>query len=142
MNAELITEPDLAMSGRSRTTAMQPRIFDSPDHPARLDSLALLKHFSRLAREALTSFEVMWPEFSDAVLASGHHKRPFETSGGFWVLIEVAREDAESFLEDAISGPLENGVVCDAVVAMSEAQAAALWALREDSAARSAAHKR
>jgi FAD/FMN-containing dehydrogenase len=103
------------------------------------DSLALLKHFSRLAREALTSFEVMWPEFSDAVLASGHHKRPFETSGGFWVLIEVAREDAESFLEDAISGPLENGVVCDAVVAMSEAQAAALWALREDSAARSAA---
>jgi FAD/FMN-containing dehydrogenase len=55
------------------------------------------------------------------------------------VLVEVARGEATAFLETSIAAALEEGLVTDAVVATSEAQAAALWAIREDAAARSAA---
>lgn len=101
--------------------------------------LSFLGHLSKVARETLTSFEVMWPQFIATVLASGRHKAPLEVCRGYWVLVEVARGEATSFLETSIGAALEDGLVADAVVATSEGQAAALWAIREDAAARAAA---
>jgi FAD/FMN-containing dehydrogenase len=109
---------------------------------SRLEALLeLLRRLSALARDSLTGFEVMWPEFVDTVLTSGRHKDPFDTRHGFWALIEVANSDAGSVLESVIGAALEDRLVSDAVVATSEAQAAALWAIREDSEARAAALK-
>jgi FAD/FMN-containing dehydrogenase len=99
----------------------------------------LFRRLSAHARDSLTSFEVMWPEFIDTVLASGRHKNPFDTRHSFWALIEIAGGDAGSMLESVMGAALEDGLVSDAVVPTSEAQAATLWAIREDSEARAAA---
>lgn len=101
--------------------------------------LALLQRLNTAAREALTSFEVMWPEFIRTVLASGRHKDPFGGRHDYWALVEVARPDAGTLLETTIGAALEDGQVCDAVMAANEAHAASLWSIREDSAARAAA---
>src|SRR5579864_2995807 len=69
MSAELITEPDLASSGWSQATTMQPRIFDSPDHPVRLDSLALLRQ--RTEGVDLAAPPVVLPDF--------YHKKLMES---------------------------------------------------------------
>jgi FAD/FMN-containing dehydrogenase len=98
--------------------------------------LTVLKRLSTAAHEALTSFEVMWPEFITTVIGSARHRNPFDTLHPFWILVEVARSDAQSLLETLIGSVLEEGIVRDAVLAASEAQAAALWAIREDYEAR------
>jgi FAD/FMN-containing dehydrogenase len=88
---------------------------------------------------ALSSFEVMWPELIDAAVATGRHRDPLSERHAYYVLVEVAARDADQRLERALAAAWQEGWVADAVVAASEAQAGALWAIREDSPARSAA---
>jgi FAD/FMN-containing dehydrogenase len=103
------------------------------------DILALLRLLMSTTNGMLTSFEVMWSDFVDTVLGSGRHQRPLSAPHNFYALIEVAATDAEPLLEAAIGSAFEGGIVSDAVIAKSEAQAASLWAIREDAPARAAA---
>jgi FAD/FMN-containing dehydrogenase len=101
--------------------------------------LALLRLLTSATSGMLTSFEVMWSDFIDTVLAAGRHQRPLSSPHHFYALIEVGATEAEPLLEAAIGSAFERGIVSDAVIAKSEAQAASLWAIREDSPARAAA---
>jgi FAD/FMN-containing dehydrogenase len=101
--------------------------------------LALLRLLMSATGGMLTSFEVMWSDVVDTVLSTGRHQRPLSALHNFYALIEVGATEAEPLLEAAIGSAFEGGIVSDAVIAKSEAQAASLWAIREDSPARAAA---
>jgi FAD/FMN-containing dehydrogenase len=104
------------------------------------DILTLLRRLMSASDGTLTSFEVMWPDFIDTVLSFGRHQQPLSASHNFYALIEVATaREPEQLLETAIGSAFEDGIVRDAVIAKSEAQAASLWAIREDAPARTAA---
>ena len=68
MSTELITDVDDRIAYESRTAQPQPRIFDSRDHPVRLDSLALLN--SGIQNIDLAAPPVVLPDF--------YHKRLME----------------------------------------------------------------
>lgn len=68
MSTELITDLDDSLPLVSGTAAYQPRIFDSRDHPVRLDSLALLS--SGIENIDLAAPPVVLPDF--------YHKRLME----------------------------------------------------------------
>jgi FAD/FMN-containing dehydrogenase len=61
-------------------------------------------------------------------------REPLETVHPWYVLIETASGEpgaAEAAMERLLTGALEDDLIQDAVLAQSETQAAALWALRE-----------
>jgi FAD/FMN-containing dehydrogenase len=84
----------------------------------------------------LSAFEVMWPEFYDLVTtAPAKGTPPLPRGHAFYVLIEAlgadAAADGEAF-EAALASALEDGDIVDAVIAKSDAERGALWALRDD----------
>jgi FAD/FMN-containing dehydrogenase len=97
---------------------------------------ALLRHMDRALAGGLSAFEVMWPDFYALVTTPPSRGRPPVPHGSpFYVLIESLGGDAaadggrfQSTLEQAA----EDGLVADAVIAKSQSERAALWALRDD----------
>jgi FAD/FMN-containing dehydrogenase len=99
-------------------------------------ALALLRRLEAALGEAVESFELVPDEALRLVLAHIEGTRPPLAGPAPWnVLIEAAAppsaRDAGEALEEALGEALEAGLIGDAVVAASEAQAAALWRLRE-----------
>jgi len=103
-------------------------------HPR--DALRLLTLAQDACGAALTGFELM----SDYCLqlVAQHFPalpRPLKTPHPYYVLLEVSssqsQADAESLLESALADAFNEGVVRDAVVAASLAQAQLLWSIRE-----------
>ncbi|HEX8224718.1 MAG TPA: FAD-binding oxidoreductase [Allosphingosinicella sp.] len=99
-------------------------------------ALALLRRLEAALGEAVESFELVPDEALRLVLAHVEGTRaPLAAPAPWNVLIEVAAppsaRDAGEALEEALGAALVAGLVGDAVVAASEAQAAALWRLRE-----------
>ena len=97
---------------------------------------ALLKHMDRSLGGGLSAFEVMWPEFYELVTTPPSKGRaPVPHGSPFYVLIESmggnSPGDAERF-QAAFEKAVEDGLVTDAVVAQSQAEVAAIWALRDD----------
>jgi FAD/FMN-containing dehydrogenase len=99
-------------------------------------ALALFAQMRRAAGPSLTAFEVM-PRFGlELVLA---HRPgavpPLAEPHGTYALVEFSspRREAgmEAALEAALAEALEDGTAEDATIGASEAQNAALWALRE-----------
>lgn len=94
--------------------------------------LGLLEH--QLAGQ-LSAFEVMWESFFDTVQEKGRKPFPDRQPGAFHVLIESEgshpEADADAFLAAMQLGS-EEGVIENAVIASSEADRAALWAMRDD----------
>ncbi len=101
---------------------------------------AALKLFERLretAGDQLTAFEYM-PRFGLEIVLK--HKpggvRPLAGDHNAYALIELTsprkEADLQGQLEALLGEALEEGIVEDAVLASSEAQNRALWALRED----------
>jgi FAD/FMN-containing dehydrogenase len=95
--------------------------------------------FLRLADSGLggmlSAFEVMWRDFYSLVTAATRGKPPVDDSFGLYVLLEALGGDPagdESRFENILSAAIERGLIGDAVVAKSEAQRTALWALRDD----------
>lgn len=101
--------------------------------------LAILHRMTEATHGTLSSFEVMWSEFVDTVLAHSQHQRPLQAKHAFYVLLEVAAPEAQELLTTAMGSIWGEGIISDAIVATSEAQAAAFWAIREDFSARKAA---
>lgn len=101
------------------------------------DSLAaLLKHMDRALGGGLSAFEAMWPEFYELVTTPPAMGRaPLPRGAPFYVLIESlggeSEGDAERF-RSALESALETGLVSDAAIAQSQAEVAAIWALRDD----------
>ncbi len=94
--------------------------------------LALLALAGRESSGALTSFEVMWPSFLDAVLPSGRHQPPLNGEHAFHILIEIVSRHAQDQLQLILEAAWEQGLITDATLATSDAQAHALWAIRDD----------
>jgi len=76
----------------------------------------------------IVAFEAMWRDyFTYTTKALGHSF--FDGDHRFWVIVESTRPrpDVETFL----GACLEDGLIADAVIAASQAQAQDIWAVRE-----------
>ena len=85
---------------------------------------------------ALTSFEVMWASFYEPIaIASGRHNPPLPGGHACYVIVEAngTDRDSDAALFEAVLGEvLEQEIAVDAVIASSQAQAAQIWAIRDD----------
>jgi FAD/FMN-containing dehydrogenase len=100
------------------------------------DVTRLLKHMDGGLGGSLSAFEVMWNEFYRLVTTPpAKGTAPLAADHPYYVLVEASGGDAErdqARFEDTLGTAIEAGLVADAVVASSEAQREALWALRDD----------
>lgn len=100
------------------------------------DALKLLTLAQAQCGAALTGFELM-SEFCLQLVATHFPqiRQPFAQSHPQYVLLELSdsesEEHANAMLENVITQALEQGIIDDAVVAVSIAQSQALWQLRE-----------
>jgi FAD/FMN-containing dehydrogenase len=85
----------------------------------------------------LSSFELMWDDFygpmTEATL--GVRPRPLPVGYPYYALVEAMGDDPESDtaqFERALAASMDEGLAADAVIAGSERERQALWAIRED----------
>ena len=103
------------------------------------DALAFLALAKDESGGAVEAFELI--QRSGVALAARHIpgvREPLQGEHAWYVLVEIAAAaagEAEAALERVLTRAFESGLVQDAVVAQSEAQAQALWALRENQSA-------
>ena len=85
----------------------------------------------------LSSFEIMWGDFFELITTAQLAQRPCPMALGYpyYVLVERLggdpQVDAEQF-DRVLADQIESGVMLDAVIAKSEKERAALWAVREE----------
>lgn len=99
------------------------------------ESVALLGHMRKHLGDKITAFELLRRECLDYTFKHmPQHRDPLPTVHPWYVMMIVAgqEEDLGETLEGVLGDALEAGLIGDAVVAASEAQRAALHALRED----------
>jgi FAD/FMN-containing dehydrogenase len=94
----------------------------------------------RIARErlgpTLAAFEAMWPDFYAFAADLQTSAPPLPQNGSIHVLVESMGTDPErdgELLEAAIGAAIEAGCVTDAVIAQSERERRAIWAMRDAS---------
>ncbi|TKA92673.1 FAD-binding oxidoreductase [Halopseudomonas bauzanensis] len=97
--------------------------------------VALLQHLDRQGLGALSAFEVMWQGFWE--MNTGEYadlKSPFTQPHLFHILVEFQGQDAAqlgNIFEAALEHAYENELLTDALVAQSESERQAFWAIRE-----------
>jgi FAD/FMN-containing dehydrogenase len=100
-------------------------------------ALALLGRLQARFPGAVTAFELMWRDFVETSLQWQKLREPFEAAHAFVALVDVVG-DAEAplheALEEALGQAMEVGLVSDAAIAQSQAQAQAFWKIREATA--------
>ncbi|MEQ8485731.1 MAG: FAD-binding oxidoreductase [Pseudomonadales bacterium] len=93
---------------------------------------AFLKHMDSALGGTLSAFEVMWSEFYALVTtAPAQNQPPLSQAYPYYVLVEAMGAD-EALVEAALTEAYERSLICDAVLAQSEAQRRQLWAMRDD----------
>ena len=96
----------------------------------------LLGRLDALLGGAMSSFEVMWRDFFTLVTSPPAKGRdPLGGEHPFYVIVEAQGGDPASDparFEAALAVAAEEGGYADAVIASSEAQRDAIWALRDD----------
>ena len=105
-----------------------------------LDSFAhvsqFLRHMDRSLGGTLSAFEVMWQDFYTLVTSPpAPGKPPIPQDHPFYVLVESQGADPEldpARFERCLASAWEAGLLTDAVIAKSEADCQAFWALRDD----------
>ncbi|NWG45397.1 MAG: FAD-binding oxidoreductase [Alphaproteobacteria bacterium] len=104
--------------------------------PSYRNVLTLLRRIDRGLGGMLSAFEVMWKSFYDLVTTEPAKNRPpIPADHPFYVLIEAMGGDQEADqarFEAVLGEALEDGLIADAVIAKSDAERAALWAMRDD----------
>jgi D-lactate dehydrogenase (cytochrome) len=115
---------------RARATALV--ALESPEK-----ALELLSYIQSVCGDRLTGFELMSAYCLSLVAKHFPATRlPLAQSYAQYVLLELSdtasADSLDAALQDALGEASENGLILDAAVAASEAQAAALWALREN----------
>jgi FAD/FMN-containing dehydrogenase len=83
--------------------------------------------------DALSAFEVMWPDFYDRASVRKSFPPPLAKGMGAYCLIEmsVSSDDADAQLAAFIGDAIEQGLVADAVLAQSVQQTRQLWSIRD-----------
>ncbi len=113
----------------SRATAIA--AVDSPEV-----AIQMLARAKDTAGGAVEAFELMGRRGIEFVLKNIAGQRdPLPQAHPWYVLVEIASGEpgaAEAALERLLSKGLEDGLVRDAVVAQTDAQAKALWSIREN----------
>lgn len=98
--------------------------------------VALFRHVSARLGPMLTSFEVMWQShYRTIAIDSGRHQAPIGGEHGYYVIVEASGMDPDNDAErftGLMAGLVEDDMVSDAVIAASESQRQAIWAIRED----------
>ena len=83
----------------------------------------------------LSAYEVMWQDYFELVLATPGAAQPLPADYPYYVLMEVmggdAAGDGDRF-ESMLAEAMENDLLVDAVIAKSEGERLAMWALRDD----------
>jgi len=96
----------------------------------------LLKFLDRELGGTLSAFEVMWQDFYKLVTtAPAKSNPPLEQSHAFYILVESRGAEPESDTErfqSVLMRALEQGLIDDVVIAKSQAERNALWAIRDD----------
>jgi len=96
------------------------------------DATRLLRHLEAALGDAVESFELVPKSALDLVLAHVPGTwAPLAAAVPWNVLIEAVGPNPDEPLSRALAIALESGLVADAVVAASEAQAQAFWRLRD-----------
>ncbi|MDB5718784.1 MAG: linked oxidase protein [Sphingomonas bacterium] len=100
-------------------------------------ALALLRRLEEATGDAVESFEIVPADGLDLVLRHIERARPPLAGRHAWhVLVEATAPagapDPAGGLGDALGAAAEAGLIEDAVIAANEAQADALWLLREE----------
>lgn len=101
-----------------------------PDFPS---ALALLRQ-AKAALPGLSAFELMWQDYAEASAKLQGLALPFASPQPLYVLLESfagSQADGEAALEALLASAMDAGLVCDAILAQSEAQTQQLWAYRE-----------
>lgn len=95
-----------------------------------------LRHMERALGGTLSAFEVMWEDFYKLVTMEPAKGKPIVPHGHpYYVLVESMGGDQEADsarFEAAMMEALEAGEISDAVIAKSQAERDAMWALRDD----------
>ena len=96
----------------------------------------VLRRLERGLGGRLSAFEVMWPDYYQLVTRPpARGTAPLPDGHAFYVLTEAMGGDPaadDAAFEQALAAALESGDIVDAVVAKSDAERGALWALRDD----------
>lgn len=96
----------------------------------------LLRRLERDLGGTLSAFEVMWADFYQLVTTEPARGRPPLAYGQpYYVLVESLGADPaedEPRFEKVLASALEDEVIVDAVIAKSDAERHAMWALRDD----------
>jgi len=100
-------------------------------------AVALLGHMKRSLGEQISAFELMRRQIIDFLLAGmPGHEDPLQVRHPWYVLVEVGGQGAPGALAEpfaaALTEAMEAGLVDDAVIASSLAQAKRFWKMRED----------
>ncbi len=128
----IITAAVLKLFARPRARATALVALESPAR-----ALQLLSHMQGACGDRLTGFELM-SAFCLALVAKHFPatRLPFAQAHAQYVLLELSDTAGAASLDAVLQGALaeasERGLVFDAAVAASEAQAEALWAVREN----------
>ena len=101
------------------------------------DIIAVLRRMEVMVSGRLSSFELMWGDFYTAMSEALLPQRPraMPADYGFYALVEAMGGDDEADVaqfERALMTLIEDSTVKDAVIAQSDAQREAIWAVRED----------
>jgi FAD/FMN-containing dehydrogenase len=95
-------------------------------------AMALLRHLEAGLGDAIESFELVPRSSLDLVLAHVPGTRPPLAGAAPWnVLVEAVTPSPEQALYEGLRSALETGIVADAAIAASEAQAESFWRLRD-----------
>ncbi len=123
----------LVLRLREKPLSVQTAFVGAPDFPS---LAALLKHMDRALGGALSAFEVMWAPFYQLVTTPPAKGRaPLERQCRFYALIESQGGDPQADderMQAALASALEAGLIEDAAIARSQADALAFWGLRDD----------
>lgn len=97
----------------------------------------LLKHMRRELAGDLTAFQVMWNRYYRQVVEKiPGVQAPFPADRPFYAIFEASgadREKTAAGLQAALEGALERDLIEDAVLSKSQAEAAAIWKIRDAS---------
>ncbi|MFO1294306.1 MAG: FAD-binding oxidoreductase [Rubrivivax sp.] len=119
----VVTRAVLALQPRPRSA--QTLLAALPDFAA---AVALLRRLQ--AAYAVSAFELMWRDFMQLALAwRGGERAPLAGEHPFYALVEL--EGTPEALQATLAELVHEGLLPDAVLASSLAQARAIWALRE-----------
>lgn len=96
---------------------------------------ALLNDLNRRLGGTITAFEAMWQAFYELVTVKARRQPPLAPEYPYYVLVEAmggeGEADQERF-ENALGEAFEQGLIVDAVIAKSQGEIDAMWAMRDD----------